>query len=149
MEKREALKIWTILLAILDLLAVAARHLPRALGRPDLGACVSRPIPRAACSSWRCSPSSSAARWRSFAFRAQSLQAGGLFQPISREGALVLNNLFLTTATATVFVGTLYPLLVETDRPAPEDFGRRRRSSTLTFGAVDGAASARSILSDR
>src|SRR5690606_6978380 len=38
---------------------------------------------------------------------------GGLFQPICREGSLVLNNLCLTTATATVFIGTLYPLLVE------------------------------------
>ena len=48
-----------------------------------------------------------------FAWRAGSLSAGGLFQPVSREGALVLNNLFLTTATATVFIGTLYPLLLE------------------------------------
>ena len=36
-----------------------------------------------------------------------------MFHPISREGALVLNNLFLTTATATVLLGTLYPLVVE------------------------------------
>jgi cytochrome c-type biogenesis protein CcmF len=41
------------------------------------------------------------------------LAQGGLFHPVSREGALVLNNLFLTTATATVLIGTLYPLLVE------------------------------------
>ena len=45
--------------------------------------------------------------------RASSLKQGGLFAPISREGALVLNNLFLTTACATVFVGTLYPLALE------------------------------------
>src|SRR5581483_5245994 len=37
----------------------------------------------------------------------------GLFAPVSREGALVLNNLFLTTACLTVFVGTLYPLALE------------------------------------
>ncbi|TDN01819.1 heme lyase NrfEFG subunit NrfE, partial [Lactobacillus crispatus] len=43
-----------------------------------------------------------------------TLKQGGLFAPISREGALVLNNLFLTTACATVFVGTLYPLVLET-----------------------------------
>ncbi|NWO86447.1 heme lyase NrfEFG subunit NrfE, partial [Escherichia coli] len=49
-----------------------------------------------------------------FARRAQTLAPGGLFQPISREGALVFNNLFLTTATATVLIGTLYPLLLET-----------------------------------
>ena len=48
-----------------------------------------------------------------FAWRAATLAPGGLFQPISREGALVLNNLVLTTATATVLIGTLYPLLVE------------------------------------
>src|SRR5690606_16381291 len=35
------------------------------------------------------------------------------FHPISREGALVLNNLLLTTAAATVLVGTLYPLVIE------------------------------------
>jgi cytochrome c-type biogenesis protein CcmF len=48
-----------------------------------------------------------------FAWRAQTLAPGGLFQPISREGALVFNNLFLTTAAATVLIGTLYPLLLE------------------------------------
>jgi cytochrome c-type biogenesis protein CcmF len=45
--------------------------------------------------------------------RAPALKAGGLFAPISREGALVLNNLLLTTAAATVFVGTLYPLFLD------------------------------------
>jgi cytochrome c-type biogenesis protein CcmF len=48
-----------------------------------------------------------------YAWRASGLKQGGLFAPISREGALVLNNLFLTTACATVFVGTLYPLALE------------------------------------
>ena len=48
-----------------------------------------------------------------FALRASTLEAGGLFAPISREGALVFNNLFLTTAAATVLVGTLYPLVLE------------------------------------
>jgi cytochrome c-type biogenesis protein CcmF len=48
-----------------------------------------------------------------FAWRAPLLKRGGLFAPISREGALVLNNLLLTTACATVFVGTLYPLALE------------------------------------
>jgi cytochrome c-type biogenesis protein CcmF len=48
-----------------------------------------------------------------FAWRAPSLKQGGLFAPVSREGALILNNLFLTTACATVFIGTLYPLALE------------------------------------
>jgi cytochrome c-type biogenesis protein CcmF len=48
-----------------------------------------------------------------FAWRASTLKQGGLFAPISREGALIFNNLFLTTACLTVFVGTLYPLALE------------------------------------
>ncbi|HYA71543.1 MAG TPA: cytochrome c-type biogenesis CcmF C-terminal domain-containing protein, partial [Roseiarcus sp.] len=48
-----------------------------------------------------------------FAWRAPLLKQGGLFAPISREGALVLNNLLLTAACATVFFGTLYPLALE------------------------------------
>src|SRR5262249_2293315 len=48
-----------------------------------------------------------------FALRAPLLKQGGLFAPISREGALVLNNLFLVSACATVFIGTLYPLALE------------------------------------
>src|SRR5438445_1626938 len=48
-----------------------------------------------------------------FAGRAPLLKQGGLFAPISRESALVFNNLFLATACATVFVGTLYPLVLE------------------------------------
>lgn len=48
-----------------------------------------------------------------YAWRAPDLQGGGMFRPISREGALVFNNLLLTTATATVLLGTLYPLFLE------------------------------------
>ena len=48
-----------------------------------------------------------------FAWRAPMLRHGGLFAPVSREGALVLNNLFLTSACASVLVGTLYPLALE------------------------------------
>ena len=47
-----------------------------------------------------------------FAWRAPALKGeGGLFAPVSREGALVLNNLFLAAATLTVLLGTLYPLI--------------------------------------
>tara|TARA_R110002051_G_scaffold3433_1_gene18519 strand:+ start:1130 stop:2365 length:1236 start_codon:yes stop_codon:yes gene_type:complete len=48
-----------------------------------------------------------------FAWRAPTLKGGGLFAPVSREGALVLNILFLTAAAATVMLGTLYPLILE------------------------------------
>ena len=45
--------------------------------------------------------------------RAPALQGGGLFAPVSREGALVLNNLLLSTAAAVVLLGTLYPLILD------------------------------------
>ena len=48
-----------------------------------------------------------------FAWRAPILKQGGIFAPISREGALVINNLLLTTSCATVLIGTLYPLVIE------------------------------------
>jgi cytochrome c-type biogenesis protein CcmF len=48
-----------------------------------------------------------------YALRAPALKVEGLFAPISREAALIVNNLLLTTATATVFVGTLYPLALD------------------------------------
>jgi cytochrome c-type biogenesis protein CcmF len=48
-----------------------------------------------------------------YAVRAPALKGGGLFAPISREGALVLNNLLLTCGCATVFLGTLYPLFLD------------------------------------
>jgi cytochrome c-type biogenesis protein CcmF len=48
-----------------------------------------------------------------YAVRAPRLAGGGLFAPISREGALVLNNLLLATGAATVFLGTLYPLFLD------------------------------------
>jgi cytochrome c-type biogenesis protein CcmF len=53
----------------------------------------------------------SGAAFSLFAWRAGKLTGGGLFAPISREGALVLNNLFLSTACATVLLGTLFPLI--------------------------------------
>src|ERR1700759_1343178 len=48
-----------------------------------------------------------------YAVRAPALQRGGLFAPISREGALVLNNVLLSCGCATVFLGTLYPLFLD------------------------------------
>src|SRR5487761_2531900 len=48
-----------------------------------------------------------------YAIRAPALKSGGLFAPISREGALVLNNVLLSCGCATVFLGTLYPLFLD------------------------------------
>ncbi|WP_334163794.1 heme lyase CcmF/NrfE family subunit [Phenylobacterium sp.] len=48
-----------------------------------------------------------------FAWRAPGLAQGGVFAPVSRESALVLNNILLAAATATVLLGTLFPLIRE------------------------------------
>jgi cytochrome c-type biogenesis protein CcmF len=48
-----------------------------------------------------------------FALRAPTLNPGGQFRAISRESAIVLNNILLSTATAVVLLGTLFPLIRE------------------------------------
>ncbi len=58
-----------------------------------------------------------------FAWRGPQLPAGGLFRPVSREGALLLNNLLLSTAAAAVLLGTLYPLLLEATTGAKVSVG--------------------------
>jgi cytochrome c-type biogenesis protein CcmF len=48
-----------------------------------------------------------------FALRAPVLSASGIFAPVSREGALVLNNILLCSITAVVVTGTMYPLFAD------------------------------------
>jgi len=48
-----------------------------------------------------------------YAIRAKTLKGPGGFEIVSREGGLMLNNLLLITATATVFLGTFYPLFMD------------------------------------
>jgi cytochrome c-type biogenesis protein CcmF len=48
-----------------------------------------------------------------FAWRAPSLQGGASFEPVSRETTLLLNNVFLVASCACVFVGTLYPMVLD------------------------------------
>ena len=113
MEKRDALKVWTILLSILTFsLSLLGTFLVRSGVITSVHSFASDP-----------------ARGifilgiltlfiggglALFAWRAPSLKQGGLFAPISREGALVVNNIFLATSAVAVLVGTLYPLVLET-----------------------------------
>lgn len=48
-----------------------------------------------------------------FAIRAPALREGGVFAPVSREGTLLFNNVLLTVAAGTILLGTLYPLISE------------------------------------
>ncbi|MFL6820897.1 MAG: heme lyase CcmF/NrfE family subunit [Bradyrhizobium sp.] len=112
MEKRNALKVWTILLAIL------------AFSLSLIGTFLVRSGVLSSVHTFSTDPARGlfilvilmvfiGGSLALFAWRAPLLKQGGLFAPISRESALVFNNLFLATACATVFVGTLYPLVLE------------------------------------
>ncbi|WP_340586349.1 heme lyase CcmF/NrfE family subunit [Erythrobacter alti] len=48
-----------------------------------------------------------------FALRANTIAEGERFNLVSREGALVVNNVALTSILGVVLLGTLYPLLTE------------------------------------
>ncbi|WP_242221467.1 heme lyase CcmF/NrfE family subunit [Shinella zoogloeoides] len=112
MEKREALKIWTVLLAILTFsMSLLGTFLVRSGVLTSVHAFATDPTRGVFILAILVMFIGGALSL--FAFRAATLKAGGLFAPISREGALVLNNLILTTAAATVLTGTLYPLLLE------------------------------------
>jgi cytochrome c-type biogenesis protein CcmF len=112
MEKRNALKIWTILLAILTFsLSLIGTFLVRSGVLTSVHAFATDPTRGVFILAILVLFIAGALAL--FALRSPLLKQGGLFAPVSREGALVLNNLFLTTACATVFVGTLYPLALE------------------------------------
>jgi cytochrome c-type biogenesis protein CcmF len=113
MEKRDALKVWTILLSILT------------FSLSLLGTFLVRSGVITSVHSFASDPGRGlfilgilivfiGGGLLLFALRASALRQGGLFSPVSREGALVLNNLFLAASTVAVLVGTLYPLVLET-----------------------------------
>jgi cytochrome c-type biogenesis protein CcmF len=112
MEKRNALRVWTILLAILTFsLSLLGTFLVRSGVLTSVHAFATDPTRGVFILLILCTFIGGSLSL--YVWRASALKQGGLFAPISREGALVLNNLFLTTACATVFVGTLYPLALE------------------------------------
>ena len=112
MEKRNALKVWTILLAILTFsLSLLGTFLVRSGVLTSVHTFASDPSRGVFILAILVFFIGGA--FALYAWRAPALKQGGLFAPISREGALVFNNLFLTSACATVFVGTLYPLALE------------------------------------
>jgi cytochrome c-type biogenesis protein CcmF len=112
MEKRDALKVWTILLAILAFsLSLIGTFLVRSGVLTSVHAFANDP--RRGVFILAILVVFIGGALVLFALRAPVLKQGGLFAPISREGALVLNNVFLVCACGTVFVGTLYPLALE------------------------------------
>ncbi len=112
-EKRNALKIWTVLLSILAFsLSLMGTFLVRSGVLTSVHAFAVDPERGFFILMILCLFIGGSLAL--FAWRAPMLKAGGLFSPVSREGSLVLNNLLLCVAALSVLIGTLYPLALET-----------------------------------
>ena len=111
-EKREALKSWTILLAIM------------AFGFSLIGTFLVRSGVISSVHSFANDPERgvfilfilaffTGGALTLYAARASEMQAKGLFSMVSRESALVMNNVLLAVAALVVFTGTVWPLIAE------------------------------------
>ncbi|HIK87601.1 MAG TPA: heme lyase CcmF/NrfE family subunit [Alphaproteobacteria bacterium] len=111
-EKRDTLKAWTILLAII------------AFSFSLLGTFIVRSGVLISVHSFASDPSRglyilllliffTGGGLALFAKKAPYLKSGSLFKPLSREGALVINNIIFASAAATVLLGTLYPIFID------------------------------------
>ena len=112
LEKRGALKVWTVLLAISAFsLSLIGTFLVRSglltsvhafAVDPERGVFILAILAAVVGGSLLL-----------FALRAPLLRSDAGFAPVSREGAILANNIFMTVACITVFVGTFYPLVFE------------------------------------
>jgi len=111
-EKREALKAWTVLLAIL------------AFGFALIGAFIVRSGVLTSVHAFANDPERGVylliiagvfmgGALTLFAARSGAMEAKGVFAPVSREGALVANNVLLAVSSFVVFFGTVWPLIAE------------------------------------
>ncbi|MGR3572856.1 heme lyase CcmF/NrfE family subunit [Brevirhabdus sp.] len=111
-EKREALKSWTILLAIL------------AFGFSLIGTFIVRSGVLTSVHAFASDPERGVfilgilalfmgGALTLYAFRARAMEAKGVFGTLSRETSLVVNNVLLAVSCFVVFVGTIWPLVAE------------------------------------
>ncbi|MDJ0627220.1 MAG: heme lyase CcmF/NrfE family subunit [Rhodobacter sp.] len=111
-EKREALKAWTILLAIL------------AFGFSLIGAFIVRSGVLTSVHAFANDPERGVyllaitaifmgGALTLYAARAGAMEAKGVFSLVSRESALVANNILLAVSCFVVFIGTVWPLIAE------------------------------------
>ena len=112
-EKRDALKRWTILLAILTFsLSLIGTFLVRSGVITSVHAFATDPTRGVFILGLLLATTGGALTL--YAIRAPSLKLGNLFSPVSREASLILNNVLLVSITGVVFIGTFYPLFVST-----------------------------------
>ena len=111
-EKREALKSWTILLAIL------------AFGFSLIGTFIVRSGLLTSVHAFANDPERgvfilmilvffTGGALTLYAARASAMEAKGIFGTVSRESALVANNILLAVSAFVVFVGTMWPMVAE------------------------------------
>lgn len=111
-EKRESLKSWTILLAIL------------AFGFSLIGTFIVRSGVLTSVHAFASDPKRgvfilmilavfTGGALTLFAARASTMEARGVFGFVSRESALIVNNILLAVSSLVVFVGTIWPLIGE------------------------------------
>lgn len=111
-EKRESLKSWTILLAIL------------AFGFSLIGTFIVRSGVLTSVHAFASDPKRgvfilmilavfTGGALTLFAARASTMEARGVFGFVSRESALIANNILLAVSSFVVFVGTIWPLIGE------------------------------------
>ncbi|MBV1795840.1 heme lyase CcmF/NrfE family subunit [Siccirubricoccus sp. G192] len=111
-ERREALKTWTVFLALL------------AFGLSLLGTFLVRSGVLNSVHAFASDPTRGVfilgllmlyigGGFALFAWRAAAMTPTGIFAPLSREGGLILNNLLLCSIAAVVLVGTLYPMFAD------------------------------------
>ncbi|MBP9183220.1 MAG: heme lyase CcmF/NrfE family subunit, partial [Fuscovulum sp.] len=111
-EKRESLKSWTILLAIM------------AFGFSLIGTFIVRSGVITSVHSFASDPARgvfilgilaffTGGALVLYAWRAGAMEAKGLFGMVSRESALVANNILLAVSALVVFIGTIWPLVAE------------------------------------
>ena len=111
-EKRDTLKAWTILLAIVAFsFSLLGTFIVRSGVLVSVHAFASDPSRGIYILLLLCFFTGGALFL--FAKKSPYLRSGSLFQPISREGALIINNIIFSSAAATVLIGTLYPLFVD------------------------------------
>jgi cytochrome c-type biogenesis protein CcmF len=111
-ERREALKAWTVFLALLAFsFSLLGTFLVRSgvltsvhafANDPERGVYILMILALTVAGSFAL-----------FAWRAPMLKSNAIFSPVSRETALLVNNLFLTASAFAVLIGTLYPVVID------------------------------------
>ena len=110
---RDGLRAWTIMLAVIAFSMSDGRHLPRPLGHILTSVHSFAVDPTRGSFLLALLALYIGGAMVLFAVRIATVREGSQFELVSREGALVANNLILSAILGVVLIGTLYPLFIE------------------------------------